>query len=371
MPTPIHTPRVNNNDDIVKLIRVMVKPGDWVDAGALVAEVETDKASVTVESEREGFVLTVVPQLDDMIAVGSVLCWLGQSADEKPPHVAPASAPDGQPAAEPTVKAAQLLAKHGLQASDVPASGARLSVKDVEDYIASKGQPAAAQRVDRDAAGHASHTPLVPGAAETLTPSERGMLRTVLWQRDEAVPGYVEIDYDAAAWDRAASEFQRRERLMLSPLLSLMAFRLVQVAKANRRLNATIVGEDRFVYGPINLGFTVQSDTTLYLVVVENAQDMSCREFIDRLGTLQRTALTHRLRAPETSGATVSFSSMARWNTKRHIPVLPPQTALIVAHASASPDGRGILGATYDHRVLTGFEAVSGLEGISRPEGLT
>ena len=50
MATPIHTPRVNNNDDLVKLIRVVVKPGDWVDAGALVAEVETDKASFTVES---------------------------------------------------------------------------------------------------------------------------------------------------------------------------------------------------------------------------------------------------------------------------------------------------------------------------------
>ena len=373
MPTPIHTPRVNNNDDVVKLIRVVVKPGDWVDAGGLVAEVETDKASFTVESEQEGFVLAVVPQLDDMIAVGSVLCWLGQSVDEKPPAAATATAPDNRTVAEPTVKAAQLLAKYGLQASDVPASGARLSVKDVEDYLAAKGQPAAAPRAERPpvAVDAVSPPPLVPGAAETLTASERGMLRTVRWQRDEAVPGYVEIEYDAAAWDRAASEFQRRERLMLSPLLSLMAYRLAQVAKENRRLNSTIVGEDRFVYGPINFGFTVQSDTTLYLVVVENAQDMTCREFIDRLGTLQRSALAHRLRAPEASGATISFSSMARWNAKRHIPVLPPQTALIVAHASASPDGRGILGATYDHRVLTGFEALSGLEGVSRPEGFT
>jgi pyruvate/2-oxoglutarate dehydrogenase complex dihydrolipoamide acyltransferase (E2) component len=369
MPTPIHTPRVNNNDDVVRLIRMMVKPGDWVDAGALVAEVETDKASFTVESEQEGFVLTVVPQLEDMIAVGSVLCWLGKSADEAPPQAAPA--PDDRLVAEPTVKAAQLLAKYGLRAIEVPASGARLSVKDIEDYIATRSQGTPAPHVERPAERPASQPPLVPGAVEALTPSERGMLRTVLWQRDEAVPGYVEIEYDAAAWDRAASEYQRSERLMLSPLLSLMAYRLVQVARENRRLNATIAGEDRFVYGPINLGFTVQSDTTLYLVVVENAQNLSCRELIDRLGTLQRTALTHRLRAPEASGATISFSSMARWNTKRHIPVLPPQTSLIVAHASASPEGRGILGATYDHRVLTGFEAVSGLERISRPEGFT
>ena len=369
MPTPIHTPRVNNNDDVVKLIRVMVKPGDWVDAGALVAEVETDKASFTVETEREGFVLAVVPQIDEMIAVGSVLCWIGQRADETPPQVAAAQG-DGR-SAEPTVKAAQLLAKYGLQASEVPASGARLSVKDVEDYIAAKGQRSPGRPDERPAAAPAAQPPQVPGVVEALTPSERGMLRTVLWQRDEAVPGYVEIEYDAALWDRIALDMQRQEKLMLSPLLPLMAYRLVQVAKANRRLNATVIGEERFVYGPINLGFTVQSETTLYLIVLERAEDMTCRQFIDRLGTLQRSALAHRLRAQEASGATISFSSMARWNVNRHIPVLPPQTALIIAHASASREGRGILGATYDHRVLTGFEALTGLEAVSRPEGFT
>jgi pyruvate/2-oxoglutarate dehydrogenase complex dihydrolipoamide acyltransferase (E2) component len=366
MPTPIHTPRVNNNDDVVKLLRVVVKPGDWVDAGALVAEVETDKASFTVESEHAGFVLAVVPQIDDMIAVGSVLCWIGRSADEVPPQDTTAGVSDA--AAGPTVKAAQLLAKHGLQASEVPARGGRLTVKDVEDYLAARAQPDGGPPVGRPATS-AAQAPRVPGAAEALTPSERGMLRTVLWQRDQAVPGYVEIEYDPAPWDRVALEMQRREKLMLNPLLALMAYRLVQVAKQDRRLNATIIGEERFVYGPINLGFTVQSDTTLYLIVVENAQDTSCREFIDRLGTLQRSAMAHRLRAPEASGATLSFSSMARWKATRHIPVLPPQTAFIVAHASASPEGRGILGATYDHRVLTGFEALSGLEAVSRPEG--
>ena len=54
----------------------------------------------------------------------------------------------------------------------------------------------------------------------------------------------------------------------------------------------------------------------------------------------------------------------------RHIPVLPPHTALIVAHAASSTDGRGTLGATYDHRVLTGFEALSAISAVSRQEGL-
>ena len=118
------------------------------------------------------------------------------------------------------------------------------------------------------------------------------------------------------------------------------------------------------------MGFTVQSDTTLYLAVVRDAGNMTCREFIDHLSQLQRSAMAHRLRAEETSGATVAFTSMARWNVTRHIPVLPPYTALTMAHAAPSLDGRAILGATYDHRVLTGFDALSALAEISRVEAL-
>jgi pyruvate/2-oxoglutarate dehydrogenase complex dihydrolipoamide acyltransferase (E2) component len=109
----------------------------------------------------------------------------------------------------------------------------------------------------------------------------------------------------------------------------------------------------------------------LYLAVVENAAALSCGEFIARLTALQRKALTHNLRSHETAAATIAFSSMARWNVARHIPILPPHTALIVAHVAASADGRGRLGATYDHRVLTGFEALSAIAAVSRPEGLT
>jgi pyruvate dehydrogenase E2 component (dihydrolipoamide acetyltransferase) len=369
MPVPLHTPRVNNNDDVVRLIRIHVKAGDAVDAGDIVAEVETEKASYTVEAERSGFVLGVIPKLDAMIEVGSILLWIGTAPDEPIPAVQQAVA-SSSPAAEPTVKAAQLLAKYGLRASDVPAAGARLTAQEVEDYV-SRNAPGR-QTVGGHAANviGATSIPEASGTFEDLSTNERGMLRTVLWQHQHAVPGYVEMEYDAPAWDRAAAEYQKQERLLMNPLLALMAYRLVTVVKQYKRLNATIVGERRLVYDTINVGFTVQSDTTLYLAVVRDAGRMTCREFVDRLAQLQRSAMAHRLRGEETSGATVAFTSMARWNVTRHIPVLPPNTALTVAHAASSFGGRAALGATYDHRVLTGFEALSALSEISRVESL-
>jgi pyruvate dehydrogenase E2 component (dihydrolipoamide acetyltransferase) len=364
MATPLHTPRVNNNDDVVRLTRIVVKPGDSVRSGDLVAEVETEKASFTVEADRPGFVLAVLPQLNEMIEVGSVLLWLGTSPDEAIPKAAVGEMPEG-PTNQPTVKAAQLIARYGLKARDIPASGLRLTAREVEEYIQSRNL----LPVDRASRGAAAAVqgPTVGGKTHALTPEERGMLRTVLWQRQQAVPGYVELQYDVAAWERAATTYQQHERLLMNPLLSLMAYRLVTVAARNPRLNSTIVDDQRFVYDTVNLGFTIQTETTLYLTVIENAANLQCREFIDRLGQLQRNALANHLRLHETSGATVAFSSMARWDVTRHMPVLPPYTSLIVAHAAAS-DGRGTLGATYDHRVLTGYDALSALRSLSEPE---
>jgi pyruvate/2-oxoglutarate dehydrogenase complex dihydrolipoamide acyltransferase (E2) component len=364
MATPLHTPRVNNNDDTVRLVKLLVRPGDHVRAGQLVAEVETDKANFTVESEGDGYVLSVEKTLNDTVAVGSVLLWLGATADEAIPVGNAAVVGVGMTAnasASATLKAAHLLAEHGLSAHDVPASGDRLTVADVERFLSNPSNPSNPSNL--------SNLAIAKGVAQPLTPEERGMLRTVSWQRDEAVPGYVELTYDTAAWERAAKEYQKQQRLLLSPLLPLMAHRLVRVAMLNPKLNSTIVGDTRHVYSAVNLGFTVQSDTTLYLTVVQNAAALGCREFVERLGQLQRGALAHGLRAADLTGATVSFSSMARWNVSRHVPVLPPFTALIVAHASAR-DGVGTMGATYDHRVLTGYDALAALQQLSMPEEL-
>jgi len=369
MPKALYTPRVNNNDDVVRLLRVFVKAGDSIHAGDLVAEVETEKASFTVEAEQSGVVLAVIPQVGTMIGVGSLLMWVGATLDEPIPETAVPVAQDAA-AAEPTVKAAQLLAKYGLRRSDVPASGVRLSAKDVEDYVAGKGLRSSEHGARTGETATASGNPEVQGTLEELSPNERGMLHTVLWQRQEAVPGYVEVEYDAAAWESAAAEYQKQERLLMSPLLALMAYRLVSVVKQNKRLNSTIVGERRFVYDTINVGFTVQSDTTLYLTVVRDAGSMTCRNFVECLAQLQRNAMAHRLRTQDTSGATIAFTSMARWSVTRHIPVLPPHTALTVAHAAPASGGRGILGATYDHRALTGFDAVSLLADLSHMESL-
>lgn len=368
MPYSLHAPRVNNNDDIVKLVELNVSEGEFVKSGDTVGAVETDKALVDVEAERDGYVLKIIPELEDKVTVGSILMWLGDTADETIPEETAKPEPAAQAAARPTAKARMLLKKAGLDESVVQVSGERLTVADIEAYLAGQGEAAVTPAVSA-AARVQEQTPDVSGEYQELSEEAHGMLVTVRWHRDQAAAGYLEMEYDPEPWDEYAAEYAKQNRLMLSPLLPLLAYRLVELARDNPKINATIVNDKHYQYASINLGFTVQAGQTLYLTVVRDAQSMDASSFIEAMGEVQRHAIARKLRPDEATGATVTFSSMARWKVSRHIPILSPYTSLMIAHAAPRGSGKAVLGASYDHRLLTGFEVAQVLQSLSQPPG--
>jgi pyruvate/2-oxoglutarate dehydrogenase complex dihydrolipoamide acyltransferase (E2) component len=268
--------------------------------------------------------------------------------------------------AEPTAKARALLAQHGLSAEEVSASGDRLSVADVEAYVARRGTEAKAgpPPVERKEV-----LPLAEGDVRPLTVEERGMLHTVAWHRDQAVATYLEIEYDPKPWEKYAAAYAADHKLMMDPLLALLAYRLVEQVRQTPKINATLVDGQFYQYRQVNLGFTVQAGETLYLTVVRNADALDAAGFLNKLGELQRHALGKKLRPEESQGATLAFSSMARWQVSRHVPILPPYTSLMVAHAAPRHSAMAVLGASYDHRVLSGFDVARLLLKLSQPEG--
>jgi len=369
MALPVPIPRVNNNDDVVKIVRIPVGVGDAVHAGDLVFEVETEKAVVGIEAEQDGYVLAIRCAIGDTVAVGTTALWLGATPDEPVPEEAAATpaaqeAPAGDTAV--TAKALLLLRQHSLNANAIPRSGPRLTAADVEAFLES-GEPPAPEEPP------ATLPRNLPAAALTrpLTPPERGLLSTVVWQRENAVAAYLEVEYDARAWDEYAAAFAKERRLLFSPLLSLLAYRLVRLAPEHHANGTVIEGAEPSLatYQHVNLGFTVQAGDSLYLCVVDLADTLDEAAFVARLGELQRRAVAHKLAPVEMRGATVGFTSMARWGgVRRHVPVLPPHTALMVAHTAPPADGRpAVLGATYDHRMLTGFDVVRLLQKLANP----
>jgi len=367
MAFPQTAPCVNINDDVVQVVSIKVRPGDFVKAGDLVGEVETDKSLVDVVSEQEGFVLKVLCKPQQKVRVGSVMFWLGATIDEPAPEDA-ASAPVAATAAgKPTAKARAMLKELGLDASGIPSSGERLTVADIEAWLEASGSGHRPRAASPGSPTREPPLPDVPGTLEELSVEAAGMLHTVEWHRDHAASAYLELEYDPKPWEAYAKRHADQHKLMLSPLLPLMAWRLVQLGREKPTINATVHEGRRYAYQSVNLGFTVQVGQTLYLTVVREAQNMDAPRFIDALGEVQRHAMAHKLRPEESTGATLSFSSMSRWNVSRHIPILPPHSSLIVAHVTPKHSGHAVLGATYDHRLLSGFDVAQVLQALSKP----
>src|SRR6516225_4933882 len=100
MALSVPIPRVNNNDDVVKIVRIPVDVGDAVQAGDLVFEVETEKAVVGIEAERDGYVLAIRCAVGDTVQVGTTALWLGDTQDEAIPEEAAATPAAEAPAGE-------------------------------------------------------------------------------------------------------------------------------------------------------------------------------------------------------------------------------------------------------------------------------
>lgn len=368
MPHPLTAPCVNSNDEVVQVVSLAVAEGQFVKRGEVVGAVETDKSLVDVLAEQDGYVLRIACKPEQKVRVGSVMLWIGDRADEPVPEQQAAAAGPSGAGREPTAKARVKLKELGLDAAQVPAAGERLTVADIEAWLA-RGR-AGRSSVSATIAAAAATTelrPQLPGEFHDLSAEAAGMLRTVLWHRDHAAAAYLELEYDPKPWEEHAARFAVANKLMLSPLLPLMAHRLAVLGRERPAINATVVGERRYQYVPVNLGFTVQAGQTLYLAVVRDTQVMDAARFIDALGEVQRHAMAHKLRPDEATGATLSYSSMSRWNVSRHVPILPPQTSLIVAHAAPKNGGKAVLGASYDHRLLSGFDVLQVLQALSRP----
>lgn len=362
--TPIHVPRLNANDDSVNVVQITVALGEKVTAGAIVAEVETDKTIIQVSSPHDGFILRVAAEIGQVVPVGGIIAWVGATGNESIEEIAAEDAGPSDDATLPTLGARGLLARYGLEAAEVPSQGTRLTVADVQRHINALGMAPAAKQSAPDT-GHP--LPAV-GSRKPMSPFQRGMANTVQWHRAVPVAAYIEVPFDHAAWRSYADHHARSSGALIDPLLSLIAYRLVRAALVVPEINATLVDQDIHYYEAVNLGFSVKTASGLAMVVAREAHALDEAAFVKALGRLQRSALAGRLTQEQVSGTTLAFSSLAGAGVSRHVPVLPPATSIIVAHSSADASGRGTLGASYDHRLLDGDAVARVLNSIKPPD---
>ena len=151
MPKEVIMPALGMAQDEGILLRWLKKEGEMVQAGEPLMEVATDKVDVQVEAPASGVLTAVTAQEGDEIPVGQVIGLIAAEGEELPVRSTPAQAAaktDG-PVASPSPEsrasspvAARIAAEHGIDLSEVPAVGGRISKEDVEAHIRSVGSGA-------------------------------------------------------------------------------------------------------------------------------------------------------------------------------------------------------------------------------------
>jgi len=194
---------------------------------------------------------------------------------------------------------------------------------------------------------------------EKMSSIEQAISKTVNWHKENTVPAYLEIIIDQSYWDNYSKILMDANKLLVNPLLSILAYRVASIVNKFPRINSYCDGENIITFKSVNLGFTVEVKDRLYLVVVHNADKMDELAFVKELFKLQKKAFSDKLSPKDTSGATIAFTSLSKEGVIRHIPILPTKTGLIIAHSSSFEHKKDIaksvtIGATYDHRYLSG-----------------
>lgn len=370
------------------LVAWLKHEGDTVAVGDLIAEVETDKASMEMESFYDGTILKILVPDGSSVRVGTPLAIIGEpgedithllaSASSAPGTKAPttdapssadaaASSPAPTPAAAPiptsstppkaaphdaphpgearvlsSPVARRIADDHDLSVADIPGSGpaGRVIKRDVEAAIAQAAATATSPESSTHAAPPASAPAPVPASARVpLSPMRRAIARntTDAW----SIPAFMltrVIRMDAAlalrkdanaALERAGSN----AKVSVNDLIikaSALALRDVPA------VNVAFEGDALRQYEQSRIGVAVALDGGLITPVVANAEEKSLGAIATEVRELAERAKAKKLAPHEYADASFSISNLGMFGIEHFTAVLNPPGAAILAVGATS-----------------------------------
>jgi len=363
------------------------KPGERIESGDVLFEVETDKVDTEVPAPAPGVLSEILVEEGETVVVGTKIGILQADGEDAPAPAAeavvetPARAPEkaenspamagkadaAAPPLSPVVR--KLLAEHGLKPSDVTGSGlgGRIKKQDIEAHIAAHiavmgdaysvdGEPPAADRVI------VPFTKIRKRTADHMVASKA---------TSPHVLQAVEVDFHRIAAVRAAkgADWKAREGFSLTflPFIAHAACRAIQEFP---HVNASVDGDALVVWRDIGLGIAVDlGPDGLVAPVIRRAAGRSVADLARAINDLSSRARNNALTADDVSGGTYTLSNSGSFGTLITAPIInQPQVAILstdgifkkpVVVESDAGDSIvirpiGVLAQSFDHRAIDG-----------------
>jgi pyruvate dehydrogenase E2 component (dihydrolipoamide acetyltransferase) len=400
MATVVSMPKLGFDMAEGTLVRWVKAVGEAVNRGEVLAEIETDKATVEVESLASGTVRKHLVAEGSSVPVGTPIAVVG-SPDEpidgleaNQPGSSAAGAQAAEPGSEatpakkqPTAAASLPPAAEGRIPQGVRASplARRMAEQNSLDLagLAGTGPGGRVTRQDVEAAMSSSLRAAAPAVRRTAPGvTERiplSRLRAAIGRRmtlaKQQVPHfYLTADLNAAGL--AALRQEANAFLPEAERLSFNDFILKASALALREfpnLNASLDGESIVRHGDINIGSAVSVESGLLTVVVRQADGKSIQAISQELRTLVARAREGKVRPEEIEGSTFTVSNLGMFDIDDFVAIINPPEAAILAVGSVRDvpvveDGRLVAGRrlkvtlSADHRVTDGAEGARWLQ---------
>ena len=403
MPINILMPALSPTMTEGNLAKWLKSEGDSVEAGEVIAEIETDKATMEVEAVDEGVLgRIVVPEGSEGVAVNAVIGVLlaeGEDAGaiedapvpaEKPepasqatpspesvPEKAPASpAPGERTAASPLAR--RMAAQAGLDLAAIDGSGpkGRIVKADIEAVLAAGATAPSSAPVSLP-----SRAPAVPpAAAETVRLSTmRRVIAERMTESKTTVPHfYLTVDCEVDELLKVRGEINKRieaARVSVNDIvIRACALALREVPAAN----VSWTGEGTMTqHRTVDISVAVAIPGGLVTPIVRNADSKGLVQIAAEMKELAARAREGKLLPEEYQGGSFSVSNLGMYGIKSFDAVINPPQACILAVGAAEPrpvvrDGE-IVPATVmsctlsvDHRVVDGAIGAELLGAIKR-----
>ncbi len=378
--TPIILPKLGLTMDEGRLVAWLKKEGDRVEEGEILFEVETDKATMEVESPVAGYVRRLLAAAGDEIPVTQVIALISTTADEPVAERSAPVAPGGPTAIEmpathpssPLIDEERVVASPaarkrarelGVDLSSVrPARGVRISVEDVEAAQAAREGGAAGQ-------APASPTPALPlsrmrrAIAERMTHSFRDVPQFSV-SRD--------VDMTAASAARLTSGVSYTDVLIWATARTL---------RDHPRLAMRYDPDGLVPADGIHLGLAVALDDGLLVPVLRDADTKDLATIARMRTALQDGARAGKLAVDALTGAVLTISNLGQQGVDRFTAIVnPPEAAILavgrVRDVVVARDGAVVIAPvvtltlSVDHRVVDGAPAAAFLADLAgRLEG--
>jgi len=371
MPIELKMPALSPTMEEGTLAKWLVKEGDTVKSGDLLAEIETDKATMEFEAVDEGVISQIlVAEGSDNVKVGTVIAVIaGEDEDagaakaapaaaaaapaaKAEPAPAPAPAPvAAAPAAAPAASgerikasplAKRIAAEKGIDLSTITGSGpgGRIVKDDLEGAPASApaaAAPAATAAVPAAAPAPAAAGPIpdfgIPHEDEKLSGMRKTIARRLSQSMQEAPHIYLTVDIRLDALLKLRGELNaslegRGVKLSVNDMLiKALAVALERVPACNVSFGGDVMRR----YRRADISVAVSIPGGLITPIITDAGGKSMSKISTEMAELAARAKEGKLQPQEYQGGTASISNMGMMGIKQFTAVINPPQAMIMA----------------------------------------